>query len=666
MKISTLLLFCFLANPFFIHLSSQPSNNSCEHPISILAAADEASCTTISGTTVGATRYHNSTCMVTTSDVSDVWYKLGNQNYSNGVTIKVTNFSGSGGIGAAIIFVFGSTCLEGQTEGAFNEISCIDTAQTEITFNVTESVSAAPSNFSSIRIVVWSEGGTAGQGTFDICVYENPIPNEICNNNVDDDNDGLIDCDDPDCGKPVLTQSATLVHPTCPTKDNGTITIHANGGNLRYNMNNSGWGSTNTFTGLSPGGPYNIVIENSATGCSISEEVFLNDENCPNPTGGDNCQEAPLIFVNTTNAGCDSLISANYTNATSSSSSNGEPCFSPSYHDNDIWFQFIAPSSGAISFQHFNLPFGSYGVAVYSDCSASTYIDCKQAQPMATFTGLTPQTTYYLRVWDNDANQTNPTFQFCILEIAVPTNDLCTGAIEITCGNTYTGHTLTATSGNLPNAPNLEFCEEVFFDQPGVWYQFIGTGNNVTLDLCINNNLNTNFNAEIAVLTGDCINGMTCVKGVSGTAACQNQPTVTWNSVSGQTYYIHIDGYNPGDIGAFELSVACENTNPPACSAGYFPENQTTNYPIDSQFISWNVIEVATHYLVYVGTDGGGTTTPTNIANGIATNDKFSTFFGIKNLVNSTTYYWQVIPVNNAGVANNCPILSFTTAPPTK
>lgn len=79
-----------------------------------------------------------------------------------------------------------------------------------------------------------------------------------------------------------------------------------------------------------------------------------------------------------------------------------------------------------------------------------------------------------------------------------------------------------------------------------------------------------------------------------------------------------------------------------------------------NQWVEWYPAFYASSYNVYFGTDGGGVTTPTNVFNGqnVLTNG-FTTY-----LQPSTTYYLQVVPVNNVGEASGCnTIYSFTTMP---
>lgn len=66
-------------------------------------------------------------------------------------------------------------------------------------------------------------------------------------------------------------------------------------------------------------------------------------------------------------------------------------------------------------------------------------------------------------------------------------------------------------------------------------------------------------------------------------------------------------------------------------------------------------------YRIYAGTDGGGTTAPINLANGVSTGTNAWTPPAALN--DNTVYYWQIVPFNQTGDAELCPIWSFKTAP---
>ena len=115
----------------------------------------------------------------------------------------------------------------------------------------------------------------------------------------------------------------------------------------------------------------------------------------------------------------------------------------------------------------------------------------------------------------------------------------------------------------------------------------------------------------------------------------------------------HIDYIFGPDL-VVEAPNAAVNPNPASAS---------TNI-LRTPTLSWSAAStggIPTSYKVYVGTDGGGTSTPTSIVNG---SSQTSTSYAITTpLAYNTTYYWQIIPTNSVSDASSCPIWSFTTLP---
>jgi uncharacterized repeat protein (TIGR01451 family) len=107
---------------------------------------------------------------------------------------------------------------------------------------------------------------------------------EICNNGIDDDGDGDIDCDDSDCGTPMIslvTNNPTTA--TCPNLNDGSIVVNATGQNLEYSIDGTNFQTSNTFSNL-VAGSYTITVRNSVTGCSTTGNTTL-----VNPTCGEIC-----------------------------------------------------------------------------------------------------------------------------------------------------------------------------------------------------------------------------------------------------------------------------------------------------------------------------------------------------------------------------------------
>ena len=110
-----------------------------------------------------------------------------------------------------------------------------------------------------------------------------------------------------------------------------------------------------------------------------------------------------------------------------------------------------------------------------------------------------------------------------------------------------------------------------------------------------------------------------------------------------------------GDVGTirfFKLNFEINQTEAPGCVASYNIADGATDV---SLALNLNWIQgtgTATSYDVYVGT----TSTP-----GLVSNDQAGLTYDL-DLLPSTTYFFQVVPANNAGSAVDCPVFSFTTA----
>ena len=104
---------------------------------------------------------------------------------------------------------------------------------------------------------------------------------EICDDGMDNDGDGFIDCADSDC-KPILSDVA-ITQPTCVNKTGGQIVITASSSStLEYSITNEpSWQSNNTFSNLGVG-QYTVRVRN-ASGCTTeytSNPVILDFETC--------------------------------------------------------------------------------------------------------------------------------------------------------------------------------------------------------------------------------------------------------------------------------------------------------------------------------------------------------------------------------------------------
>ena len=120
---------------------------------------------------------------------------------------------------------------------------------------------------------------------------------EICHNGVDDDFDGLVDCNDPDCtngSDPYNPQITNITAASCPTFNSGSFSIANMPFNVVYSINGINYQSLPQFSGLTPG-DYTLTYKD-VNGCyggitvtipelandADSDGVCDEDDVCPN------------------------------------------------------------------------------------------------------------------------------------------------------------------------------------------------------------------------------------------------------------------------------------------------------------------------------------------------------------------------------------------------
>jgi len=128
--------------------------------------------------------------------------------------------------------------------------------------------------------------------------------------------------------------------------------------------------------------------------------------------------------------------------------------------------------------------------------------------------------------------------------------DTCTSATSIMCGDSVSGSTVGATDIDEP----ADFCG-TGGGAPGVWYEFTGTGDIVTMSLC-----NSSYDTKIQVWEGDDCSALTCVTGNDD--ACGLQSEALFLSAVDTTYYVYVFGFG-SSTGDYILDVTCVEPPPP-------------------------------------------------------------------------------------------------------
>ena len=188
-------------------------------------------------------------------------------------------------------------------------------------------------------------------------------------------------------------------------------------------------------------------------------------------------------------------------------------------------------------------------------------------------------------------------------------NDICTDAISVSCGDTVTGTTVGATTTGAPTAS----CG-TGSGAPGVWYEFTGTGQNITFSLC-----GSSYDTKIQVYSGDC-SDLVCVAGNDDSCSTQSEVSIT--STENESYFVYVFGYSAA-VGDFTLDVSCEE--PPGCgdtvfdsggASGNYSDNESTTVTIFPEnpgdvvtftFLSFDIESGFDFLTVYNGPDTSST-----------------------------------------------------------
>ena len=141
-----------------------------------------------------------------------------------------------------------------------------------------------------------------------------------------------------------------------------------------------------------------------------------------------------------------------------------------------------------------------------------------------------------------------------MLVMAQPANDLCANAILVACGDTLSGTNVAATGTGQPTTSCTTTPGNF-----GVWYKFIGNGDNVTAATC----LTSSFDSKINVYSGSC-GSLVCVGGNDD--GCGSRSTVTFSTLVGTDYYILVTGFGSA-TSAFTLNLSCVTPLPPPATA---------------------------------------------------------------------------------------------------
>ncbi|WP_452223035.1 fibronectin type III domain-containing protein [Lacinutrix chionoecetis] len=317
--------------------------------------------------------------------------------------------------------------------------------------------------------------------------------------------------------------------------------------------NEVGESDPNSFTvsGLTAGNTYYLRVYGWSSSPTATAQT--NFDVCvgtpPPPPANDDCAGA-LVLTESADATCSNAVSGTTVSATASAEAD---C---STTNSDVWYTFVPTTTANYTLSVTEtMDFGTSStyVSIFEgSCGALTQVGTTCTSTSVS-EDLVSGTTYYVSV-RSTSTTAGVNFDLCAYPTPPPpANDLCTGSEPISCGETLNGTTIQATG-----AGGATSCDGSIGND--VWYQFTGTGDNVTITVVA-----ANEGSQIGVYEstdGTCA-GFTegaCVASEDGLGTLTT--SVDFASTAGTEYYISVGAWiSSGDDFLFTIEAACTPPN---------------------------------------------------------------------------------------------------------
>jgi hypothetical protein len=562
---------------------TQPLNDDCSNSTILIRQSGNICNSSVAATTVSATRSSQSSTSGVLNFDDDVWFSF---TLGAGQTSAVIRFSGTAITGTnngLIMELWGSDCstyasyskftgpnptnfdwnLAGLTAGASYKIRvATDNIVSRATFNICFLAGPANDDCSNATILTPVEGvntctftpgildGSTSQATpssqtsgdatgkDDDVWFQFTTQSTSKNYKVDISNDTYTN----GVGTPVIELwqqcgDATFVswYPNTATANLGILPA-----NTTYKLRIYTYGTTTRFAGLNICVSYQTPPPPNDGSFTASTISLSNNNTCTNIVTGGTTLGATPDFVPTC-SGAPSISTAK-----------------------DVWYKFIATTlTATFEIRNKTLVAGTSNLMwmqVFESsntnpklCVANNTADVLVFDGSSAATTLTPGTTYYLRVYNDDPASActfdicnylpkGPSYDECSMAVnlQVSTNEYCNNSVKLTNDNATTSTiAVPACASNVFNDVWVKFTAPSFLPATGLRFSI----QNFQLSSGSNPNL------QYAVYSGNCA-GLTYL-------SCDALPTLT----AGVTYYIRIFSAYGSGTGSFDV---CLSPNPTA------------------------------------------------------------------------------------------------------
>ncbi len=384
----------------------------------------------------------------------------------------------------------------------------------------------------------------------------------------------------------------------------------------------------------------NKTIFNSVFAVAIS---FIGFSQSDTPCG------APSLTVGTSCVNTTATITAADNQQTDAANGGTPSCGSMG---EDVWFSFVAPTSGAIDVTFTSGSITDAVAGLYSGpCTAPTELVCNDdggagLMPQLTSSSLTPGSTYYIRLYDYAGG--TGTVDLCVTEIAAPppppTNISCAVPDPICSGSpiVFTAQA-NNTQADVVDPGNDYGC---LFSQPNPsWYYLeISAGGNLVIDVTAGSDVDFAIWGPYPDVTTAVANCGSYPAPVDCSFSFTNieQVSVT-GVVAGEVYVLLVTNY-ANTVQAITVQDAGTNTATTDCSIVPLPvelvdfKAERNN---DEVFLSWSTVtEINNDYFIVERSQDGENWSAFEYIEGNGTSQQMIHYSSIdRNNSKEVTYY---------------------------
>jgi gliding motility-associated-like protein len=470
-----------------------PANDNCENAQLLTVNANLLCPVVTAGTTNNATQSTstpNPPCGVANAWNDDVWFSF----VATGVAHRVSLLNVSGSSTNMVMNVYNGTCA------ALTQVACLNGNALDI---------GGLTVGTTYYVRVYTNVTSTATANFNICVGTPPPPpaNDECLNAVSLTVNPNYNCAVVTAGTTVsATTSATLPTPTCGAtgiNDDVWFSFVATSTGHRVSLLNVAGTVTDmvmtiysgnctaltqvvcsdpdiaNLTGLTIGTTYYVRVYTftATVGSNASFNICVGTP--PPPPANDECPNATSLPVNP-DFNC-ALVTAGTTISATQSANLPAPTCSTTGINDDVWYTFTTTATSTAHRITLTsvVPVNTMGIATYSGTCAALVQNGCSTTGVLNLAGLTPSTTYYVRVFTTSATVfVESNFNICVgTPPPPPANDDCITAIpapvnpNYLCGLVTAGTVTSATATTGVPAPS---CNATGANDD-IWFSFVAT-----------------------------------------------------------------------------------------------------------------------------------------------------------------------------------------------